>query len=178
MDDYGLPKVLPVQDYGFNFSLWDRNNNHYEAGYFQRAVTPGSAYKYWGTYLSAIGNFMPQNQWFKGGLGTSVSYQQHRVNYPNNQNDTAFLSRYALPTSAVNPALLFSLTAKGILTLNRFFLSMEAGYGWDITDNRWIVNNKYSGPEGKFKADQFFFNVSAGMHLASQKRNVRKEEKP
>lgn len=178
MDDYGLPKVLPVQDYGFNFSLWDRNNNHYEAGYFQRAVTPGSAYQYWGTYLSAMGNLIPQNHWFKGGLGTSISYQQHRVNYPNNQNDTAFLTRYALPTSAINPALLFGITAKGILTLNRFFLSMEAGYGWDITDNRWIVNNKYSGPEGKFKADQFFFNVNAGMHLASQKRNVRKEEKP
>lgn len=174
--DNGLPKALPMPDFGVQFSFQDKGNNQFTAGFFQRASDPGSAYHYWGTFLSGVSNIVPENTIFQGGFGSYLSYQQHYVSKPYTQSDTLFISRFTLPTVAVNPIFAIGITAKGQLNLNRFYISAEAGYGWDVSDRRWRVNNLYSGPMGKFKGDQVFVNVSAGIHLFTQKQNARKDK--
>ncbi len=176
MKAYGLPKVQIIPDYGINLSGWDLDNNHYEIGFFQRARIPGSAYHYWGTYFSGMTNIFSPKPWFKAGIGSSISYQRHIVNNPNTLNDTIFISRYTLPTAAVNPVYAICLNVKGVINLQRCYLSAEAGYGWDFSDRRWRVNNRFSGPMGKFKGNQIYINLSMGWHLARKKQIERKAE--
>ena len=176
MEAYGLPKVQIVPDYGINLSGWDLDNNHYEIGFFQRARIPGSVYHYWGTYFSGMTNLYSAKPWLKAGVGSALSYQNHIVNNPNTLSDTVFISRYTLPTAAVNPVMAMCLNVKGIITLQRFFLSAEAGYGWDISDRRWRVNNRFSGPMGKFRGNQIYVNLSMGWHLSRKKHVERKAE--
>jgi hypothetical protein len=172
---YGLPEVDVVPDYGLNFSTGDRNNFLYQAGFFQRAKSPGSAYHYWGTYIATYGELYNATPWFKCGYGMGISYQQHSVNKPNTQSDTIFISRYNMPTRAVNPVLAMYLSAKGTINISKFYLSVEAGYGRDVSDSRWRVNNQYSGPLEKFNGNQLFLNITTGIHLITDARYYRKE---
>lgn len=175
LKDNGLSKVAATPDFGVQFSFQDNENNQFTAGFFQRASDPGSAYHYWGTFLSGVANIMPESRIFHGGFGSYLSYQQHFVSKPYAQSDTLFISRFTLPTIAVNPVFAIGITAKGQVNLNRLYISAEAGYGWDFSDRRWQVNNQYSGPMGKFKGDQIFVNISAGFHLFVQKQTGRKD---
>ncbi|NBP06628.1 MAG: hypothetical protein EBV15_10520 [Bacteroidetes bacterium] len=172
---YGLPEVDVVPDYGLNFSTGDRNNFLYQAGFFQRAKSPGSAYHYWGTYIATYGELYNATPWFKCGYGMGISYQQHSVNKPNTQSDTIFISRYNMPTRAVNPVLAMYLSAKGTINISKFYLSVEAGYGRDVSDSRWRVNNQYSGPLEKFNGNQLFLNITTGIHLITDARYYRKD---
>ena len=166
MKGYGLPAAQIIPDHGIHFSAWDRENNLYEIGFFQRAKTSGSAYHYWGTYLSGMTTIFSPKSWLKGGLGSIISYQQHFVNNPYTQIDTIFISRYTMPTTAVNPVLTMGLNAKVMITsLWGAYISVEAGYGWDVSNKRWRVNNSYSGPLDRFKGHQVYFNVATGIHL-------------
>lgn len=171
---YGLPKIGIIADYGFHISRRAEERFLYEAGFYQRAKTPGSAYHYWGTYLSMASDVFSAGPWFKASVVSSLSYQKHYINKPNNSNDTAFLTRYTMPTTAVNPVFAVCLGAKGLITFSRFYLSAEAGYGWDISNARWRVNNQYSGPIDKFRGNQIFVNATAGFHLITQSKNSRK----
>lgn len=174
MAGYGLPRIDLVPDYGLNISTRDKENFVYEAGFFQRAKTPGSAYHYRGTYISVTNAFYKATPWLKAGLGINISYQQHFVNNPNALDDTIFISRYPPPTRAVKPVLIFGVSAKGETSFSRFFLTAEVGYGRDFTDQRWRVNNQYSGTMGKFKGNQIFINIASGFHLFSVKPSNRK----
>ncbi|MBM3920928.1 MAG: hypothetical protein FJ347_06840 [Sphingomonadales bacterium] len=176
MSGYGLPKVEIIPDFGLNISTHDKENFLYEAGFFQRMRIPGSAYHYWGTYFSAVNEFYTPAHWLKLGLGINIGYQQHYVNNPYTLNDTIFISRYTMPTRAVNPVYTFGITAKSKINLSRFFLRTELGYGRDISDNRWRVNNQYSGPMGQFKGNQVFLNITAGFHLVTENSPKRKEK--
>ena len=175
LKDYGLAETQPIQDYGLNMTVCDNANNKFEAGFFQRARIPGSAYQYWGTYISGVADLSPKNARFRVSVGSGVSYQQHIVNSSSNLSDTVFISRYSLPAAAINPVFLFCLKAKGSININRFYLAAEGGYGWDFSDKRWRVNGAFSGPAGKFKGDQIFVNLTAGLHLIRKKANRRKD---
>jgi hypothetical protein len=174
LKDNGLSEVNSTHDFGINMTIWDNSGNHFESGFFQSARAPGSPYQYWGTYVSGVGNLSPQKKGFRSGLGGFISYQQHVVNGSTNLNDTAFITRYSLPSTAVNPALIFGLKAKLAIHIKRCYLALDAGYGWDLSDQRWRVNNKFSGPAGTLKGDQFFVNFCAGLHLIRKPANKRK----
>ena len=175
MAGFGLPEIDIKPDYGLNISTRDKENFLYEAGYFQQARLPGSAYHYWGTYFALTNEFFSATPWMKGGIGMNFGYQQHIVNNPYTLNDTIFISRYTMPTRAVNPVFTVGLSAKGKISFSRFFLTAEVGYARDCSDRRWRVNNRYSGPMGKFNGEQIFINIATGFHLITTNPKNRKD---
>ena len=169
----GLGKIGVIQDYSIGISSLSSDGFCYNFGFFQRARTPNSAYHYWGGHLSATYLNIPYSSPLKLGIGPYISYQKHIINKPNTLNDTQFITRYNLPTTAVNPVFIVGLSGKAILDLSQIYISTEIGYGRDISNPRWLVNKTYSGNSGGLKGHQLFLNAGIGIYFSNSGKKTK-----